>query len=88
VSTQFENGSTFENASLMLEACREAYERGGFEEARQLKGLEATSPATAYASLCTLLNVPPRDDETRSIRHIAIEALRLIASTRSLPLAG
>lgn len=87
--TQFENGATFENASLMLEVCRGVYERGGFcKEAQQLKGLEATSPATAYASLRTLQIVEARDEETASVRHLAIEALRLVTGTPSdFPLA-
>lgn len=91
MSTQFESGATFENASLMLEVCRGVYERGGFhQEAEQLRGLEATSPATAYASLLTLENVKSRSSETKSVRQYAIDALRLVVPTTPsiLPLAG
>ena len=91
MTTQFENGDTFENASVMLEVCREAFERGGFkEEARQLRGLEATSQSTAYASLLTLMRVKPRSGETKSAKKFAIDALRLLVSSTpsDLPLTG
>lgn len=79
MTTQFENESTFENASLMLEVCRGAYERGGFhDEARKLKGIEATSPSVAYASMLILQTLRTPNGETASATRLAISALRRV----------
>ncbi len=93
MSTQFESGDAFENASLMLEVCLETYKRGGFhKEVEQLRGLEATSPSAAYASLLSLERVRICNDDTRLVKRIAIDALRVIAESDSpssiLPLTG
>lgn len=92
MNTQFENDNAFENATLMLEVCRGAFERGGFQdEAKQLRGLEATSRATAYASMHTLRAVQSRNGETASTKRYALTALRAVVYPHipsNLPLAG
>ena len=89
MTTYFENDDTFENASLMLEVCLEVFERGGHTtEAQQLKGLEATSYATAYASMLSLQNVKARDEDTAAAKKFTLDALRLIVQPSKLPLAG
>ena len=78
----------FENASVMLEVCRGAFERSGFaDEAKQLRGLEATSPGTAYASLLTVQSVMPRNSDTEAAKVQAVTALRLLI-LEHLPLAS
>lgn len=78
----------FENASVMLEVCRGVFERNGFkEEAKQLRGLEATSLDTAYASLLTVQFVKAPNNETAATKLQVLSALRLLFPN-DLPLAS
>lgn len=80
-------GSLFENASVMLEVCRGAFEKSGYmNEAHQLRGLEATSRGSAEASLFVLRHITARDEETQQAKAVAEESLRAVI--RQLPLAS
>jgi hypothetical protein len=78
----FEN-YTFENASQMLEVCRGAFEKYGFaEEARQMKGLEASTLGSTQAALLTLQSIRPRNTETCRALRYTIAALIAVVEPR------
>lgn len=76
MNTIFESEQSFENAAVMLDACRETFEKNGLsEQARQLKGLEATSPSSVEVALFTLKSLPVLNGEAAEIRRLAIRTL-------------
>ena len=71
----YEGEPSYENATVMLEACREMFEKEGLsDQARKLKGLEVTCPTSAQVALMVLrdLSVHGEADE---VRRYTISAL-------------
>jgi len=74
--TFFESTYALENAQVMLDVCRDEYERAGLGAAvRSLKGLDVTSLDSAHVALLTVHGLPAPYG-LQDIREYAIVALR------------
>jgi hypothetical protein len=71
--------SQLDNAAVMLDACRSELTRlGKTKEARQLRGLEVTSPTAARVALMAVFNLP-KDEETAEVRIATVQTLQAAA---------
>lgn len=74
--TFFESTYALENAQVMLDVCRDEYERAGLAEAvKSLRGLDVTSMDSAHLALLTVHRLPA-PERLQDIRSYAIGALR------------
>jgi hypothetical protein len=76
MATFFEDESAvLENASMMVDACRQEYERVGMdEEASSLFGLEVHTYTSARLALLTVSSLPATA-ETADVRRCTIDAV-------------
>lgn len=75
MATHFEETSSLENASMMVDVLRQELGRVGLsEEAFKLRGLEVTNPQSAGLALLIIEAIPSVQD-VQDVRRIAIEAL-------------
>lgn len=73
--TIFESPFALENAQVMLDLCREEYERAGHGDVVQsLRGLDVTSLDTARVALLTVRDIPAFTD-VADVRRYTIKAL-------------
>lgn len=73
--TFFESGHALENAEVMLDVCREEYERAGSGAAVQaLRGLDVKSLSSAQLALMTVRSIPAEGGLV-NVKRYTIEAL-------------
>jgi len=73
--TIFESPFALENAQVMLDLCREEYERAGYGDVVQsLRGLDVTSLDTARVALLTVRDIPAYEG-VADVRRYTIKAL-------------
>lgn len=73
--TIFESPFALENAQVMLDLCREEYERAGHGGVVQsLRGLDVTSLDTARVALLTVRDIPAFEG-VADVRRYTIKAL-------------
>jgi hypothetical protein len=74
--TFFESEHALENAEVMLDLCREEYERAGrSKESQALRGLDVTSAASAQLALLTVHGLPEVAG-LAEVRRYTLEAIR------------
>jgi hypothetical protein len=86
----FESENALENAEVMLDVCREEYERAGRQDAVQaLYGLDVKSAASAQLALLTVQSLPIVP-EVADVRRYTLRALEhaFIASKTPRKLAS
>jgi len=75
MATHFEEVSSLENASMMVDVLREELCRVGLsEEASKLRGLEVTNQQSAELALLTIEAIPSVQG-VQDVRRITVEAL-------------
>lgn len=75
MATHFEEVSSLENASMMVDVLREELCRVGLsEEASKLRGLEVMDPQSAGLALLVIEAIPSVQG-VQDVRRIAVEAL-------------
>lgn len=79
--THFESQDALGNAEVMLDVCREEYERAGHKAAAQsLRGLDVKSYASTHLALVTVYELPAVA-ELIAIKQCATEAMRRALSS-------
>jgi hypothetical protein len=69
--------SIYENAAMMVDACRSEYQRLGFEDAENLRGVEVTDARSAELALM-LIDMLPTLASTAAVRRCTIDSLEAV----------